>query len=213
MYVPKAFRLDDRAAIEEIVAACDFGLLVTAVEGRLQATHLPLLLERGEDGSDRLLGHVARANPQWRDLAALSASGGEALAVFQGPHAYVSPTWYGPAAEGRSVPTWNYLAVHAYGRPRLIESPEAVRALLARLSAHHEGSGSGAWSLARLEETRLEGLMRGIVAFELPVARLEGKAKLSQDKAADWRAGVIEALDTADGGLARGTAAWMRRLA
>lgn len=193
MFIPAMFRLDDRAAAVELIRQNSFGLLVTALEGRATATHLPFLFdpERGEQGT--LIAHMARTNPQWRDFAALEAADGEALAVFQGAHAYVSPTWYG--GEGPRVPTWNYMAVHAYGRPRIVEEPASVRVILARLVETHEAGLTSPWSMESQEAKFLESMMRGIVAFEMPVTRLEAKAKLSQNRTTEQRAGVLAALE------------------
>ena len=122
---------------------------------------------------------MARANPQWQDFAKLADGGGEALVIFQGPHAYVSPNWYGP---GAAVPTWNYVAVHAYGPPQIMDDPARVRALLDRLVRVQETDSQTPWSMASQEDEYIERMMRGIVAFEIPVTRLEAKAKLSQNK-------------------------------
>ena len=212
MFVPKMFRLEDQTAIAEVITSCDFALLVTAAAGQPQASHLPLLYlpERGPYGT--LLGHIAHSNPQWRDLERLQRDGGEAMVVFQGPHAYVSPSWYGADAAGRSVPTWNYLAVHAYGRPVLIEDDAEVCALLDRLTAVHEAAQPAPWSMGRLDAPMVAGLLKGIVAFEIALDRVEGKAKLSQNKSAEQRAGVVTALAGQDNGMSRQTAEWMRRL-
>ena len=134
---------------------------------------------------------MARANPQWKDFAKLEAEGGEALVVFQGPHAYVSPNWYGP---GRTVPTWNYLAIHAYGRPRIIDNPGRVRALIERLVETQESALAQPWSMESLDKAYLARMLRGIVAFEISLTRIEAKAKLNQNKSPDQRQGVIAAL-------------------
>src|SRR5262245_50441328 len=133
MYVPKHFAEDDPARIASLIDAHEFATLFTGGEEGPFATHLPLLLDpsRGERGA--LIGHVARANPHWRRF-----DGRQALAVFAGPHAYVSPRWYKAAP---AVPTWNYVAVHATGRVRAVEDPAALRAILDRLAARHEGDG------------------------------------------------------------------------
>ena len=212
MYVPEDFRLD-AAAAGAVVRDNSFGLLVTvSAQGLPQASHLPFLFEEpaGEAAGDpqgRLLGHMARANPQWHDLAALAASGGEALVVFQGAHGYVSPSWYEP---GPAVPTWNYLAVHLYGRPRIIEAAAEVEALLARLVAEHEAGAASPWSQDGQDPKYLARMRRGIVAFEIPVARLEAKAKLSQNRSAADRRRVVEALETAQDPQSRLLAAEMR---
>ena len=213
MYVPEAFRLDDRDRITEVMRAFDFALLVTAPGGRPQASHLPFLYdpeplsEAGPQGT--LLGHMARPNPQWRDFAALAEAGQEALVIFQGPHAYISPTWYG--AGPPTVPTWNYVAVHAYGLPRVIEDTAEVRMLLDRLVVTQEAGLEPAWSTATLSEKYMAGMQRGLVAFEIPVSRLEAKAKLSQNKTPAQLAAATAVLEDAEALPARQTGIWMRR--
>ena len=183
MYVPEHFAERDVAALHAFVRQHGFALLVTAKGGAFEASHVPLWLdaERGRHGT--LVGHVARANPHARCFDGVTRG----LAVFSGPHAYVSPAWY----ERPSVPTWNYVAVHAEGVPRRIEEAAEVRLLLERLTEVYEGEGG----FAALPQDLVERLSRGIVAFELPIERLTGKAKLSQNKTAGDRAGVIRGLE------------------
>lgn len=209
MYVPEAFRLDDPRRIVEVMRAHDFALLVSAAEGVPQATHLPFLYDpkRGPQGT--LLAHMARPNPQWRDFEKLAEEGQEALVIFQGPHAYISPSWYGEGPP--NVPTWNYVAVHAYGLPRVIDDAAEVRALLERLVTTQEAGLDPAWSTAGLTEKYLAGMQRGLVAFEIPVSRLEAKAKLSQNKPAAQLAAATAVLEEAEAPLVRQTGAWMRR--
>jgi transcriptional regulator len=181
MYVPKVFREDDAARLHAFLRAWSFGLLVTADADRVPvATHIPFVLD--EDGG-RLIGHVARPNPQWQSFDGTR----QALAIFPGPHAYVSPTWY---ATTPAVPTWNYAAVHAYGRPRVLEGVEAARDAVTRLVAVHDP----AWPLADQPADFTAGMLRGIVAFEMPIERLEGKLKMSQNRPAADRVGVVRAL-------------------
>ena len=206
MYVPEAFALKDQAYAQEVMERHGFALLVTAVDGAPRASHLPFLFDPGCGPRGTLTAHMARANPQWRDLEHLADKGGEALAIFQGPHAYVSPNWY---AAGQAVPTWNYIAVHAYGTPVLIEESVRVRALLERLIERHERGNPEPWSLAGQEEKYLSAMIRGVVAFEIPVARLEAKAKLNQNKGPKDRAGVIAGLRAAGDPLAAEVAALM----
>lgn len=187
MYVPKPFAVDDPAALADFMAAHDFAILVTARGGTPLATHIPLLFEPGEGPHGTLYGHVARANPHWRSFDGTT----EALAIFHGPHAYVSPAWY-PAAE--AVPTWNYAVVHAYGRLQVMADAVEVRALLARLVARQEAGRAEPWSMDGLSERYVDGMVRGIVAFRLPVARVEGKAKLSQNHPLGNRDGAIAGL-------------------
>ena len=206
MYVPDLFRMDDREAAFALMRRFDFALVVTAEGGIPLASHLPILLdaERGPNGT--LMGHMARANPQWRGFTALAETGGEAMVVFSGPHGYISPRWYGH--DGKAVPTWNYLAVHAYGPPEVLdEDPESH---LETLVATQERGFPEPWSLASQDRDYLSHMRRGIVAFEIPISRLEAKAKLSQNKTPEERAGVIAALDRSGESLARTLAAEMR---
>lgn len=208
MFVPKAFRLDDRQAIAAVLETYDFGLLVTALDGNPQASHLPFLYDADAGPEGTLLGHMARANSQWRDFEDLAERGEQALVIFQGPHSYISPTWYGGGPP--TVPTWNYVAVHAYGIPRVIDDPATVRALLDRLVAIQEAGQAQPWSMQGLEESFTQAMMRGLVAFEIPVTRLEGKAKLSQNKQPAQLAAATQVLEGAAEPLARETGRWMR---
>jgi transcriptional regulator len=203
VYVPKHFDKSDPAWCHALIRAQSFATMITADDaGAPFATHLPILLdaERGPLGT--LRGHVARANPHWRYLAA----GRPTLVVFAGAHAYVSPAWY---ATHPSVPTWNYVAVHATGTGTRLEDPAQVTALLADLVRTYEGSGPAAWSLEGLPADYLAGMQGGIAAFEIAIERLEGKAKLSQNRDAVDQARTREALAAADDPLARVVAALM----
>jgi transcriptional regulator len=171
-----------------------FATLVTRDEGSCFATHLPLLLEAEGGESGRLVGHVARANPQWEHLRDQP----EALAIFQGPHAYVSPSWYETEL---SVPTWNYTAVHAYGAARLIEGDAELLALLRKMVAVYEAGFEEPWPFA-LPEDYTRKLLRGIVGFEIRITRLEGKFKLGQNRPEGDRQGVIDNLKRSRDGQA-----------
>jgi len=192
MYTPDIFALTDPAEAGRILREHSFGLLVTAAEGAPMASHLPFLFDADRGPKGTLLCHMARANPQWKDFAKLEAAGCEALVVFQGPHGYVSPSWY---AGGPAVPTWNYLAVHAYGAPRIIDDPAKIKAHQERLVDTHEAGFAAPWSMASQPEDYIARMLRGIVAFEIPISRLEAKAKLSQNKSEADRQGVIAALE------------------
>ena len=203
MYVPKHFEVTDTAWCHALMGAQSFALMITADDtGAPFATHLPILVDERRGPLGTLRGHVARANPHWRYLAA----GRPTLVVFSGAHAYVSPSWY---ATHPAVPTWNYVAVHATGIGALVEDAERVRALLADLVHVYEGAGPGAWSFEALAEDYVAGMQRGIVAFEIPIARLEGKAKLSQNRDAVDRGRTREALAASDDPVARAVAALM----
>lgn len=191
MYRPRHFDVSDRATLLEQIRKEPFGVLFSQVDQRLVASHVPFLLETG-DGGDVLFGHVARPNEQWRDFDGRR----EVLVVFSGPHAYVSPAWASPE---KTVPTWNYVAVHVYGVPRIVEDPTSVRRRIDELVAEHEGRRDRPWASEQLPDELVGGLLRGIVAFELVVDRIEGKWKLSQNKSEDDRRGVVQGLE-AEGG-------------
>ena len=203
MYVPKQFQITDTAWCHALMRAQSFAAMITADDAGVPfATHLPILVDPARGPLGTLRGHVARANPHWRYLSA----GRPTLVIFAGAHAYVSPSWY---ATHPSVPTWNYVAVHATGTGALVEDPEPVKTLLADLVRTYESSGPTAWSLEGLPADYLAGMQRGIVAFEIPIERLEGKAKLSQNRDAVDQARTREALAAADDPLARAEAALM----
>ena len=181
MYVPDHFREDRPEVLHDAVRRIGFATLVT--QG-LEANHLPMLLQDGV-----LRGHVARANPVWK------AGPGDALAIFLGPHAYVSPSWYPSKAEtGKAVPTWNYIAVHARGRMRWIDDAEWLRAHVGQLSATHEAGRDVPWMISDAPAGYIDSMLRGIVGFELSIQMLEGKWKLSQNRDEADRAGTREGL-------------------
>jgi len=203
MYIPKQFQITDTAWCHALMRAQSFAVMITADDAGVPfATHLPILVDPARGPVGTLRGHVARANPHWRYLAA----GRPTLVVFAGAHAYVSPSWY---ATHPSVPTWNYVAVHATGTGTLVEDPAQVTALLADLVRIYEGGGPAAWSMDGLPGDYVAGMQRGIVAFEIPIERLEGKAKLSQNRDAVDQARTREALAASDDPLARAVAALM----
>ena len=187
MYRPRHFDVDDAAVLHRFMREQSFALLVTAPKGVPTASHIPLFLDTDGDGPDRLLGHVAKANTQWRDFDGET----EAMAMFWGPHAYVSPSWY---QSEKMVPTWNYVTVHAYGKPKVLPEPKDARDVLARLIDAYESDATGNWSMDRLEKTYAEKMVNGIVAFEMPIGRLEGKFKLNQKSSATDREGAIRGL-------------------
>lgn len=199
MYVPRSFAEEDRETLHGFMRAHAFASLVTIDGGTPVASHVPFLLDAARGPAGTLIGHLARANPQWRGFA------GEAMVIFQGPHGYVSPRWYAGAA---NVPTWNYAVVHAYGTPRLLDDAAAVRDVVRRLSEIYEQGRPQPWSVDELPQEFIDQLLRAIVAFEIPIARLEGKFKLNQNKSAADRAGVTTALASENEPLAQ----LMRRL-
>lgn len=199
MYIPESFRESDPTRLRAFIAAHSFATLVSNSPGGMVATHLPLLLdgERGQNGT--LVGHLARANPH----GAVLAEGGEALAIFHGPHAYVSPQWYTTPV---AVPTWNYAVVHAYGRPRIVADAE-LHSILARTVATFEAAFDYPWTPPPGDY--VEKLMKGVVGFEIEIDRLEGKKKLSQNRSPADQAGTIQGLLATGEAGARGVAELM----
>ena len=206
MYIPAHFEENDPAALAALMAAHSFALLITVDgDGLPFVTHQPLLYDARHGAKGRLIGHIARANPQWQHFA----SAKPVLAVFQGPHAYISPSWY---ANRPAVPTWNYAAVHVYGTPRIIEDQARVRTMLDRRAQTYEAGNAKPWRLADEPDNFLAGMQRGIVAFEIPVDRLEGKWKMSQNRKPEDREGAIAALCAQGGADNLATAEIMARL-
>ena len=187
MYTPPAYAEADIGVLHAFMRAHSFATLVTVGAAGANATHLPFLL-RDDGGRGTLVTHLARANPQWHDLQ----DGAQALVLFQGPHAFISPSWY---VNQQTFPTWNYTAVHARGAPRLIEAPEAIRAVLAETVACYDTPLGGEWRFPDMPETLTAPRLKAIAALEIPIAGLEGKMKLNQDKSVADRVGVIRQLE------------------
>jgi len=205
MYVPPAFREDDLAAIYATIDEARLSHLVTATEQGLIATPLPLFLVRDEGPHGTLYGHVARANPQWKLTPA-----GEAMALFLGPHAYITPNWYATKQEThRVVPTWNYVAVHAYGRLEFFDDPVRLRSLVGRLTERHESRRPAPWSVEDAPKDFIDGQLKAIVGFEMAIQRLEGKWKLGQNRSVEDRAGAIAGLKEEGGPGEQAVAALM----
>lgn len=201
MYIPAAFRETRLDVLHALIRQYSFGTLVSIVEGEPFATHLPFLFdaERGTHGT--LVGHLARATPHWRSFS-------PSLAIFQGPHAYISPNWY---VAQQAVPTWNYAVVHAYGTPVVIDDPRRTREILERLVGTFESGRPAPWSTTRLDESFLATMQKAIVAFEMPLTRLEGKTKLSQNRPSEDAAGAIAGLCAEGGPLEQETARLMEQ--
>jgi transcriptional regulator len=205
MYIPTFTAVTDPELLHDLMRRFSFATFVTAHDGRPFATHLPFLFspEEGEQGT--LVAHMARANPQWRGFA----DGSEALVIFQGPHTYVSPSWY---EEEVSVPTWNYAVAHAYGVPRVITDAGRVREILRALVDTHEEGFEEPWEM-ELPEDYLQRQLRAIVAFEVPITRLEGKFKLSQNRSAGDQQRVSDQLATCPDANAQAVQEMMQALA
>lgn len=209
MYVPKTFAQQDTATLHAFIEHTPLAMVVTGGEPGLLASHLPLLLVPGDGEHGTLYGHFARANPQWRELQASD----EALVVFQGAEAYVSPSFYPAKAEhGKVVPTWNYQAVHAYGRAEVFEDRERLLALVSALSDLHEQGRERPWAVSDAPADYIDSMLRAIVGFALPISRLEGQFKLSQNKDAANFQGVQQGLQQSERPGERQIAQVMARL-
>lgn len=194
MYVPTAFREDDLAALHATISDARLANLVTATTEGLVATPLPLLLAPEEGPHGTHYGHVARANPQWK-LPPV----GEAMALFMGPDAYVSPSWYPSKQEhGKVVPTWNYIAVHAYGPAEFFDDPDRLLELVTKLTDRHEGPRAKPWAVTDAPPPFVQAQLRGIVGLRMPILRLEGKRKMSQNRSEADRHGVAAGLAASD---------------
>ena len=190
MYLPDHFRVEDVAEMHALIRAHPFAALVSAGASGLYGTHLPTVLkDEGPFGTVEC--HLSRANPHWRDLA----ESGEAMMIFQGPEAYITPNWYPSKAEhGKTVPTWNYAIVHAYGRPAVMQDAVWLRRHVGELTDQQERGEARPWAVRDAPERYIEVMLRGIVGFRFEIARLEGKWKMSQNREMKDRAGVVTGL-------------------
>ncbi|MGC1509436.1 FMN-binding negative transcriptional regulator [Ketobacter sp. MCCC 1A13808] len=182
MHIPEPFLVTDPEVLYQWIEDWSFGKLVTSRRGKLEINDMPFYLDR-EKGE--LLGHMARANGQWQTLLMVE----DLLVIFDGPHGYVSPTWY---SQPDGVPTWNYITLQVSGKAELIKTESESFALLERLSQANEARYAGSWSLDQLDEFRVRTLMKQIVFFRIKITSMEGKAKLSQNRSKMDRVGVIQ---------------------
>ena len=190
MYLPEQFRIDDVAALRALMRARPFATLISAGAAGLMATHLPTVLK--DDGPYGTIEcHVARANPHWR----VFAGGAEALLIFQGPEGYITPNWYASKAEhGKVVPTWNYAVVHAHGRAEAMDDVAWLRRHVGELTTQQEASEVKPWAVTDAPDSFIAGMARAIVGIRLPIVRLEGKWKMSQNREIEDRKGVVAGL-------------------
>ena len=191
MYSPSSFAIKELDELHQQIVATRLAMVVTHGEQGLQASHLPLLFKPDEGPNGTLYGHFARANPQWKELQ----DGAEALVIFAGADAYVSPGFYPSKAEhGKVVPTWNYIAVHAYGTAEVFSDAERLLNLVSALTDRHEAGRAQPWKVADAPADYIDGMLKAIVGFAIPIDRLEGKRKLSQNRSPADIAGVREGL-------------------
>lgn len=189
MYLPAVFKESDVAEIHAAIRSAGLADLITNGPSGMIGTPLPLFLDPSEGEHGVLYGHVSKGNPQWRE------GSGEALAMFRGPDAYVSPSWYATKTEtGKVVPTWNYVAVHAYGPVEFFHDADRLLEAVTRLTRIYENGRDHAWAVSDAPPDFIQSQLKGIVGVRMPITRLEGKRKMSQNRTADDRAGVIEGL-------------------
>ncbi|MBZ9815039.1 FMN-binding negative transcriptional regulator [Mesorhizobium sp. CA7] len=194
MYTPPAFRDDDQESLMATIRAARLAILVTATADGPLATHLPLLLDENEGEHGVIYGHVAKANPQWH-VPPL----GNGLAIFMGPDAYVTPAWYQTKQEtGKVVPTWNYVAVHAHGPIEFFEDADRLLEVVTRLTNLHEGERAAPWAVSDAPADFIQSQLKGIVGLRMAITKLEGKRKMSQNRNAADRAGVVSGLSSSD---------------
>ncbi|CAG9622409.1 FMN-binding negative transcriptional regulator [Sutcliffiella rhizosphaerae] len=182
MYIPSHFIMEDEDKLYNVIQEYGFATLISQHEGAPFATHLPLMMD---ENKEYLYGHFAKANPQWQSILNQNV-----LATFQGPHCYISPSWY---ESFNNVPTWNYIAVHVYGKVELVNESELQNSLF-DLVNKYEASDSP-YDLNKVDKKYLEGLSKGVVGFRIRIEKMEGKAKLSQNHSQERRNGVIRELE------------------
>lgn len=191
MYVPQSFKEGRVDVLHDAIRRAGLATLVSLTADGLIASHIPLLLDPEPAPYGTLLGHLARPNPQAQGAI------GEALAIFLGPDAYITPSWYATKREtGRVVPTWNYVAIHAYGLLEFIDDPVHARDHITRLTRRHEEGRPVPWAPSDAPEDFIAGLVRGIIGFRLTIARLEGKWKMSQNRPLPDRIGAADGLES-----------------
>jgi transcriptional regulator len=195
MYNPPHFRETRPEVLHAAIRACSLASLITYSAEGLEANPIPFLFDPDAPPNGVLIGHFARANPQWRHAAA----GAEALAIFHGPDAYISPSFYPSKAEhGRVVPTWNYVTVHVRGTLRAVEEPEELHAIVSALTRHHEAPRPTQWAVTDAPADFVSAQLRGIVGVIMQISQIEGKWKMSQNRNAADRAGVVAGLGAND---------------
>jgi transcriptional regulator len=192
MYIPRWFKEDRLNVLHDAIERIAFGILVTNSPSGLLASHIPMFVDRTRGSNGTLCGHIARENSQWRD----SISEAEALAIFLGPEIYITPNWYPTTREtGKVVPTWNYVAVHAYGLAKFFDDKDRLLDLVTHLTEIHEKPFEDPWKVSSAPREYIEGELKSIVGFEMPISKIEGKWKLNQNRTEADRAGVIRGLD------------------
>jgi transcriptional regulator len=193
MYSPQQFEETRLSVLHELIRSHPFGTFVILAGNELSANHFPFLIHPNEGEKGKLCGHVARANPVWKQFA----TGVEALAIFQGPESYITPSWYpSKHADGKAVPTWNYAVVHAYGKARAIEDANWLLEHVTQLTAVHEAGQALPWQVSDAPKDYTEQMIRRIVGIEIPISKLQGKWKVNQNRRPADRLGVAAGLES-----------------
>ena len=191
MYLPPHFREDRLDVQHAMIRAHSFGALVTVGRDGLEASHIPFVLDDTASPLGTLRGHLSRANGQWKQLDPSQ----EALIIFQGTDTYITPTWYPMKAEtGKVVPTWNYVIVHAYGRPRVVDDGPWLLKNVSDLTNVHEEQQAIPWAVSDAPDDFIAGMLKGIIGIEIELTRIEGKWKNSQNRSETDRSGVVDGL-------------------
>jgi transcriptional regulator len=193
MYLPQQFEETRLSVLHDLIRSHPFGTLVVLAGNELSANHIPFLIRPNEGDNGTLCGHVARTNPVWKQFA----SGVEALAIFQGPESYISPSWYpSKDADGKVVPTWNYAVVHAYGNARAVEDSAWLLEHVTQLTAVHEARKARPWQVSDAPEVYTQQMISRIVGIEIPISKLQGKWKVNQNRRLADRLGVAAGLES-----------------
>lgn len=209
MYAPAHFREDRVPVLHDAIRQIGFASLVTSGEGGLEASHLPMLVSPEPAPFGTLHGHVARGNPQWKRIEPRS----QVLVIFLGPNAYITPSWYPTKQQtGKVVPTWDYLAIHAYGEISFFDDPAQLRDHVGELTEAYEASRVSPWAVADAPTDYMDKMLRAIVGFKIAITRLEGKWKMSQNRTPQDFAGVQAGLSREDGSAQKTVADIMARL-
>jgi len=195
MYVPQHFKITDSQTLYDVIDRHGFATLINVRDGMPVISHIPLLLEKNTSGKLNLLGHFSRANDHWK----LCDGKIKTVAIFHGSHDYISPRWYETSG---LVPTWNYIAVHVTGAARIVENYPRTIDILKKLTAVYETGSDKPWTMDVLDDAKLQSMLKGIVAFEMPIDQIEGKFKLSQNRTIEDRMGVINGLKDKGGDMA-----------
>ena len=195
MYNPRWFKEERLEVLQEEVNRLSFGTIITVTKSGLLASHVPMLVDKSRGERGTVFGHVARGNTQWRD----SPKGSQGLAIFLGPDAYISPSWYVTKKEmGKVVPTWNYVAIHVRGPVTFFEETERIREIVTRLTEHHEANSRKPWQITDAPVDYIKDELKMIVGFEMPIEMIEGKWKMSQNRPEEDRKNVVTQLQARD---------------